>query len=199
VTARVRGEIMADVKNHSPYDTGKGQIGIGKTVIYSACIFILLVLGAFLQIGGIELFGAAPAITLALVCAVGFIFGDKYGAIFAIFAGALIDILSSAGFSLIPVMYFICGYLCGKLRGVILRVNFPSFLVFATLAGVIREIFTLIYFALHSKSFELSKLIIELLIPEYFAYIVCVIPAYFAVLAIYLLFKGKENKSKRVL
>jgi cell shape-determining protein MreD len=196
--ARARGERMVEGKNHSTYGS-TGKIGIGKIIIYGICIFILLTLGVFLQIGGIEIFGAVPAISLALVCAVGFIFGDKYGAIFAIFAGALVDILSSAGFSLIPVMYLFCGYLCGKLRGVFLRANFPSFLVFAALAGVVREIFTLIYFALNSKSFEVSKVIIELLIPEYFAYILCVIPAYFAVLAIYLLFKGKENKSKRVL
>ena len=198
MTARVRGDGMTDGKNHSSYED-IGQMGIAKAFIYGICIFALLVLGAFFQISGVKFFGTSPAITLALVCATGFIFGDKYGAIFAIFAGALIDILSSAGFSLIPVTYFLCGYLCGKLRGVILRVNFPSFLVFATLAGIVREIFTLIYFALNSKSFELSKVIIKLLIPEYFAYLVCVIPAYFAVLAIYLLFKGKENKSKRVL
>ena len=190
---------MTDGKNHSSYEVSAGQVGITRTVIYCICIFVLLVLGIFFQISGIEIFGAVPAISLALVCAVGFIFGDKYGAIFAIFAGALVDILSSTGFSLIPVMYLFCGYLCGKLRGVILRINFPSFLVFAAIAGVVREIFTLIYFAINSKSFEVSKVIIELLIPEYFAYFLCVIPAYFAVLVIYLLFKGKENKSKRVL
>ena len=104
--AKARGDGMVDGKNHSSYDVGAGQIGIGKTVIYCVCIFILLVLGTFLQISGIEIFGAVPAISLALVCAVGFIFGDKYGAIFAILRARLWIFCQARDFHSFPLCIF---------------------------------------------------------------------------------------------
>ena len=188
---------MTDNIRSSGGANGK-ELGARRIIIYSVCLTVMTVFATFLQISGIEFFGSVPSFTLALICAIGFILGDKFGAIFGLVAGFFIDLLSGFGFSLIPIMYFLCGYLCGRLKGTFLSSNFPSFLLYGALAGVLREIFTFIYYGLNSENFELSGLFTKVIIPEYFAYIVCMIPAYFAVFGIYLLFRGKENRSKRI-
>ena len=73
----------------------------------------------------------------------------------------------------------------------------PSFLIYAALAGIFKEIFTFVYFGLFSTDISLWRILINVVIPEYFAYLICVLPAYGAVLGIYCLFKGKDKKRKR--
>lgn len=179
-------------------DVGTKKLGWGKivalSVIFSAIAFIL----SILQTANIRFFGQVPDMLLALVCAVAFIYGGEAGAILGLLSGVLIITLGGSGFSLAPIMYVLCGYLCGALVNKILSSNFLSFLAFGAAAGVVRVIFTLIYFGLASDEFDLILLIKNVIIGEYFAYFLCIIPAYFAVFAIYLLFKGKDDGSRMV-
>ena len=170
-------------------------MSVKRVVAYSIFLTALIILTSFTQTIGVKLFGAIPAITLAVVCAIGFVLGERFGAIFGIFSGIILDYISSEGISFTPILYMLCGYLCGAAVGWFLSKNFPSFLVYGAIVGVIREIFTLTYIGLFSKNFTFSDIVLKILIPEYFAYIVCIIPAYFAVLGIYLLFKGKDSRS----
>ncbi len=172
------------------------NMSVKKIVVYSVFLTVLIIFTSFIQALGVTLFGAIPAVTLAAVCAIGFILGERFGAIFGIFSGIILDYVSSEGISFTPILYMLCGYLCGAAVGWFLSKNFPSFLVYGAIAGVIREIFTLTYIGLFSRNFAFSDIILKILIPEYFAYIVCIIPAYFAVLGIYLLFKGKDSRSR---
>jgi rod shape-determining protein MreD len=132
-----------------------------------------------------------------VICAVGFIRGEKSGAILGLFGGILVDCLGGSGFSLSPVLYTLCGYLCGALVGWFLSTNLPSFIVFSAIAGALREIFTVIQYGLLSEDFSLWQVIKSPIIPEYFAYILCVVPAYLAVLGICKLFKVLDIVKER--
>ncbi len=174
------------------------KLGIKRILIYGFVFFIISFILAILQTSNIRFFGQIPDILLAMVCAVGFILGGEFGCIFGLFCGILIELLGGFGFTLTPVLYVLCGYFCGALVDVILSRNFISFLLFGAACGIIKEIFTLIFFGLSSSEFNFILLFKDLIIGEYLAYLLCIIPLYFTVLGIYLLFKGKDEGSRLV-
>ena len=188
------------MKNYAFSDEGvaKKEIGTGRAIAYAICLLVLCVLLALLQTSGITVFFAVPDALLALVCAAGFVMSAGFGAAYGVLAAVLVSILGGSGFTLIPFVYVLCGYLCGALKNKILSSNFPSFLVFGAIAGGVREIFTLIYYGLISEEIDVGLIIKDVLIGEYFAYILCLVPIYFAVLGVYLLFKGKDEVSHTV-
>ena len=166
-------------------------------IIYSAVFSVVIFCLTVLQTTCLSLIGVTPALTFAVICAIGFIFGKKAGAVAGIYAGALMAIIGGIGASLSPILYTFCGYMCGALVGWFLSKNLPSFIIYSVIAGVLLEISTVIYYGLFSESFSLWQLIIKLLIPEYFAFLLCVIPAYALVFGIYTLFKVKDKRKRR--
>ena len=168
-----------------------------QTAAYSLSFAILLFISAIIQTTCLSFLGKAPALTLAIVCAIGFIMGEKYGAVWGIIGGVITDFLGSSGFSLSPVLFMICGYCCGALVGWFLSKNIPSFLVYAAICGAVREIFTVFYFVIFSNGFSPLKVFLGTVLPEYLAYILCICPAYFAVLVIFSLFKGKDKRENK--
>ena len=138
-------------------------------------------------------------LTFAVSCAIGFLCGDKAGAVAGLFAGVITDALGGAGISFSPLLYMLCGYLCGALVGWLLSENLPSFLIYAAVAGLMREVYTVILYGLYSEDFHLWKIITQLLLPEFLAYFICVIPAYGAVLGIRSIVMKREKGKKRKL
>ena len=184
---------MADFNDN---DIGRARVKPWRVAVYSLIYLALIFVLAILQSSDLKLFGQIPDILLALICAIGFISGAGYGAVFGLIAGMTVELLSSTGFTLTPILYLICGYFCGVLINRFLSPNFLSFIVFGALAGIVREIFTLVYFGLISEKMSLWNLIGDVIIGEYLAYLLCLIPAYFTVLTVHLLFKGKDDKSR---
>lgn len=176
---------------------GTEKLKVWQIAVYSVFFLILIFICSIMQTTCLSIFGNTPALTLAIVCAIGFIAGEKMGAIFGIVGGIIVDIIGSTGFSFSPVIYMLCGYFCGALVGWFLSQNFPSFIVYGAIAGVLREIFTVVYFILFSKEFSLLDTFVNVIIPEYLAYLLCILPAYFAVLAIFSLFKGKDKRERK--
>lgn len=170
-------------------------VGIKSKIAYCICISVLLLVSCFVQVMGAEILSVSPPIAFALICAVGFVLGERFGAVFGIIAGVTVTYLGSFGFSFAPLTYMLCGYLCGALRGWILSFNFLSFLIYGAAAGGIYEIFSAINFIMISSSFDPLTFIVRIGVREYIAYICCIIPMYFAVLGIFKLFKGKDGKT----
>lgn len=173
------------------------RVSLLKTIIYSVCLGLLIFVSAVLQTTCLTFFGKVPALTFALVCAIGFVFGERAGGISGLLTGILTDIIGNSGFSFSPIVFMLCGYCCGAFVGWFLSKNLPSFMIYAVIAGLFKEIFTFVYFGLISESFSIWNVFANVVIPEYFAYILCVLPAYFAILGIFCLFKGKDVKEKR--
>ena len=184
---------MARIKSNNSSESFKTKSIVVYTLVFLVLIFFMTVL----QTTCLSLFGSTPALTFSVVCAIGFIFGRKAGAISGIYAGALMCILGGAGASLAPLLYTFCGYLCGAMVGWFLSKNLPSFIIYSAIAGILLEISTVIYYGLFSESFSLGQIITKVLIPEYFAFLVCAIPTYALTLGIYTLFKGKDKRKRR--
>ena len=178
-------------------DNGKNRKKPLRIVIYSLFFSAILFCSAIMQTTFFEIFGKSADLALAFVCAIGFVAGEKMGAVFGLFSGVMISYLGGSGLSFAPVIYVICGYFCGALVGWFLSQNFPSFILYSLIAGVVKEIFTVIYFGLFSSRFNLWQIFIKITVPEFFAYLVCVIPAYGIILGIFTLFKGKDEREKR--
>lgn len=162
--------------------------------IYIICFSILVLICVFLQCTDISVLGIKPDITFALVCAIGFILGEAYGAVFGLCSGLLIMYLGSSGISFSPVLYTLCGYFCGVLPKFIFRRNFLSYLIYTAIMGGAHVIFTVIYYFLVSQSFEIWLVIIQKIIPDFLITSVCMIPTYFLIFGIYTLFKGKDKE-----
>ena len=171
----------------------KGRLSPVSHALYILFFSIFMMLAAIFQCAGISLSGAVPDFCFALVCAIGFVLGERYGAIFGIAGGVLIWALGSGGVSLAPVLYTLCGYLCGALPRVMLRRNFLSYFVFTAMMGGIHLVFTFVYFILLSTSYEIWQAYARLLIPEFILCVIFMIAAYGAVRLIYTLFKGKKK------
>ncbi len=174
------------------------KLGIKRILIYGAIFTVISFLLSILQTSNIRFFGQVPDLLLAFACAVGFVAGGEFGAVLGLISGIFIGLLGGSGITLVPIVYVVCGYFCGALVDVLLSKHFISFLLFGASAGIIKEIFTLIFFIISSEKIDLFLILKDVIIGEYLAYLLCMIPFYFIVLGIYLLFKGKDEGSRIV-
>lgn len=172
------------------------RLSFKKYIAYFGIFSVLLFLSALLQTTCLSFFGCVPRLTLALSCAIGFLCGEKVGAIMGIFAGVITDVLGGTGAYLSPILFLLCAYLCGALVGWFLSANLPSFLVYSLFVGLAGAIFTVFSCGLFSQDFHLGNIFIKTLVPEFFAFLLCVIPSYGIVFAIRSLVCRKDNKGK---
>lgn len=174
-------------------ERNKREISPISHVLYILIFSIFLVVAAIFQCADIRLIGVVPDFTFALICAIGFILGERYGAIFGISGGVLIWALGTGGVSFSPILYTLCGYLCGALPRVILRRNFLSYLVHTAMMGGIHLLFTFLYFILLSSSYEIWQAFGKLILPEFILCVIFMIASYGAVKLIFTIFKGKKK------
>ncbi len=184
------------VSDMSENERKKGEISPLSHALYIIFFTVLLLFGAVLQCSGISFFGVIPDIAFSIICAIGFIAGERYGAIFGLCGGVLISALGSSGISLSPILFTLCGYLCGALPGVMLRRNYLSYLVYTPIMGSIHIFFTLIYYIMLSESYDILSVFGRRIIPELFSCIILMAVAYGAIKLIYRSFKGKKKDSR---
>ena len=168
-----------------------------RAVAYTVLCTAILFCSVILQTTCLSFFGKAADLTLALVCAIGFIMGERAGCVSGLLSGIIVAYLGGTGLSFAPVIYVICGYFCGALVGWFLSKNLPSFIFYSIVAGMVKEIFTVIYIGLFSNRFDIWNIFIKITVPEFIAYFLCVIPAYGIILGVFILFKGKDKREKR--
>lgn len=88
---------------------------------------------------------AAPALGLLFSMATGFLYGEREGGIAGLICGWLSDAVSAGaavkGMMLLPLLYFLCGYLSGVIGRRRLAHNLPSFTVFSFFGGGLRCLF----------------------------------------------------------
>ncbi len=143
---------------------------ITKEMIISSILLLLIGVSiAAFQSRIPKFFGATVPITLAYVCALGFLFGEKYGAVGGTLLGFLLDCNGGVDFSLCVLLYMLCGFLCGGLKGKFLSEGLPSFWVFALVAGIFNSSATAVYFVLFSDELSPVRLLFTLM-PEFISY-----------------------------
>ena len=174
----------------------KGKITPISHALYILSFGIIMLFSAVLQCSGLTVLGAVPDLCFALVCAIGFILGEKYGAIFGLVGGIFIWALGSGGISLSMILYALCGYICGALPRLILRRNFLSYLVYTAMMGGIHLLFTFVYFIMISTGYEIWQAYARLIIPEFILCVIFMTVFYGAVKLIYTIFKEKKKDSR---
>ena len=173
-----------------------GKIAPLSHALYILFFSVFMIFAAVFQCADVSFFGAKPDFCFALVCAIGFILGERYGAIYGLSGGVLIWALGSGGVSLSPILFALCGYLCGALPRVMLRRNFLSYLVYTVMMGAIHLLFTLIYIVMLSESYDIWGAFAGQIIPEFISCVTFMTVAYGTVKLIYTLFKGKKEGFK---
>ena len=117
------------------------QIKLIVTLSLTGCVMIALETTLLSRIP-IPLFGwscAAPALGLLFSMAVGFLHGEREGGIAGLLCGWLSDATTAGsavfGMMLLPLLYFLCGYMSGTVGKRRLAHNLPSFMVFSVVGG----------------------------------------------------------------
>ncbi len=163
---------------------GQSEASFKRVIIAALILGIFILIFSLIQTTSLRVFGKVPAITFALVCAIAFLFGEKAGALSGIFGGVLLDCLGSADIALTPLFFMLCGYVCGVLTKYFLSRNFPSYLVYCLIFGILREMLTVFYFGLISTQLNIMKILTEVVIFEFFAFMVLTPVAYILPLAV---------------
>ena len=111
-------------------------------------------------------FGATPDLMLCTVLIVSFFLGCHAGGITGIVAGFLTDALGSVGFSLLPLVYFLVGYLIGYYIKVLNARRYLFYLITLGIALIVRLITTLSYTLLSTQSFHFPSFMLSVALPE---------------------------------
>lgn len=118
------------------------QIKLILTLALTGCVLIALETTALSRIplpgfGGTA--AGAPALGLLFSMAVGFLHGEREGGITGLLTGWITDAAlggeSTGGIMLLPLLYFLCGYMSGTVGKRRLAHNLPSFMVFSAVGG----------------------------------------------------------------
>ena len=157
------------------------QIKLVVTLFLTGCILIALETTVCsripLPMPAIGLCYASPALGLLLSMAVGFLYGEEEGGIAGLIAGWLSDAVSvgaSVGnMMVLPLLYFLCGYLSGAVGKRRLAHNLPSFMVFAVVGGGIKCLFTVGLAALELRAPPPTLWVWRGLIPAWVLTVLC--------------------------
>ncbi len=100
---------------------------------------------------------AAPSLCLLFCMASGFLHGERIGAGYGLVMGFLADSMDyprdGTGIMLLPLIYFLYGYLSGIVGKRRLAHNLPSFTVFAVIGGGIEFLLGILYASFQIKGF----------------------------------------------
>ncbi len=135
---------------YTPVGTGRAvvieQIKLTVALVLTGCMLLAWETTARMQIK-LPLFGfgaAAPSLGLLFAMATGFIHGERVGGIVGLFSGVLADCTSPGGMMLLPLVYFLCGYLSGTVGRRRLAHNLPSFAIFSLCGSGVECLFSIL-------------------------------------------------------
>ena len=147
------------------------QIKLICTLSVTSCVLIALETTALSRIplpgfGGST---AAPALGLLFSMAVGFLYGEHEGGITGLLTGWITDAAlggeSTGGILLLPLLYFLCGYLSGTVGKRRLAHNLPSFVVFSIFGGGLKCLMAIAVAAVKLRTLPPASWILWGLVP----------------------------------
>ncbi len=132
---------------------GKGRAFLVEQIILivtlglTGCILLALESTVFgrISLASIGMGRAAPSLGILFCMATGFLHDEEVGGGFGIFMGFLADSMDytrdGSGIMILPLVYFLFGYLSGAVGKRRLAHNLPSFLVFSIVGGGLECLF----------------------------------------------------------
>lgn len=167
-----------------PGRIGQGRARMARSILtlggllLAACVVQVSVLSRW------RLFGVVPDLCFATVLCVAYFCGKETGAVTGIAGGFLIEAMGSQGIALLPVVYLICGYVCGYFTRAILPRRFTAFLFVLGAALPVRALTTVIYASVLWQSLNLPSLLLRTVLPELFTTAVCACAVYAPIKAV---------------
>ena len=114
-------------------------------------------------------FGAVPDLMLPLTIAVGISEREKWGAVFGIAAGFVIECLGGSTVTVLPLLYMLAGYFAGALTVEMFRDSLATRALY-TAAGCFAHIFfTLFALYMTTEGVSFGAAMLRCVIPEFFA------------------------------
>lgn len=156
------------------------HIAVIKSIVYGL-YFILAALLQTTVFGKFNLFGAVPDLMITSVIVLAMIEGERWGAVFGLVAGYVIDALGSTGLSLMPLVYMLFGYICGILTVYYLKNSIQVWGVFMIAAAAGRGVVSLIYILALYSYYPIDQAFSEIIFPEIISTFVFSILTYGAV------------------
>ncbi|MBQ2735076.1 MAG: hypothetical protein IJF33_04515 [Clostridia bacterium] len=184
------------------YVLGRRAQTRSEAIKYTVLIGCLLVLVAVLQVsffGRFRFFGAVPDVMLCTVLCLAFFYGRYTGSISGMAGGFLIEAIGgTGGVVLLPLIYFLYGYVVGYYcRAVILK-RFSSYSFYLFTAVALRAAVTLLYACLTYKRIRLPYLFLQILLPEAVGTLLVGCVFYFPMRLFYHLLHQRRRKKRRV-
>lgn len=139
-----------------------------KTLAWGGVLFLCAILQTSL-FAPLMPFGAVPDLMLATTLAIAIFDSERAGAIAGIAAGVIIGALGSTGFNALPLVYMLCGYLCGIWSTMSLSANLPSWFVYILTGAAVRAAVTLISVSLSYTDYSLITVAVTVLLPDFIA------------------------------
>lgn len=136
---------------------------------YTLLLGALLLLLALLQVSffsKIRLIDATPDLMIIAVLCLSFFGGRHMGAVVGIAAGFLIDSLGATGIVLLPLCYFLLGYLAGHFASRSSRQGYVTYLAYLGITLLYRAAITFVYVLITYESLQFGALLTQVLLPE---------------------------------
>jgi len=140
-----------------------------RSIRYTALISLLLVVVATLQVtvfSRFRLLGAVPDLMICTVLCLAFFCGRYVGGVSGIGAGFLIEAIGSHGVTLLPLCYFLIGYLIGHYARGVVRRGYLSYLPFLATVLLLRMAITFFYACINYQTINLLQILLQSVLPE---------------------------------
>ncbi len=173
---------------------GNGKRISARSIIKYAVLVLSVCILSCMQTSFFKLFGSPVGLAFLFVLATGFLFSEREGAIIGTVGGVIIDSLGGGVIYLSPLVYMLIGYFCGFLSKKFLSRNLPSFLVYALMAELIKQVVNLLYFVMLSDNFNLMQIFMYSIVPDYISTVLLSPALYGAVLGLYKLINIQRKK-----
>lgn len=139
-----------------------------RVIRYTVLVGLVLILSAILQVSlfsRFRLLGAVPDLMIVSVLCIAFFCGRYAGAVTGIAAGFLIESIGSSGISILPLCYFLSGYLVGHYARASQK-NYPVYLIYLGCILLIRATVTVLYACMTYRNVNLPLIFLQSVLPE---------------------------------
>jgi rod shape-determining protein MreD len=137
-----------------------------KSVIY-AVIFIFFTVLETNTLHGAEIFGAKPNLVISLVIAAAVLENERYAAVLGMICGFLVDSSVGSPFFFSGLYYFFAAYITGIISKYYFKKSLLTMVAMILPVCIVREIFNMFFLIGAWKDFNITKALLEFILPEY--------------------------------
>ena len=151
-----------------------------KSLIY-ALIFIFFTVLETNILNGAKIFGAKPNLIISLAVAAAVFENERYAAVLGLIIGFMIDSSFESPFLFSGIYYFFAAYLCSIISRLYFTKSLFTMIILILPVCAVREIFNMFFLIGTWKNFNMLRVLIDYIAPEYIYTAALAPAAYFLV------------------